>query len=78
VIFVVAESLDFFKQAAIATGGDYPIRQLVLYEKNFDWMALWELNPEMLGSLWLMASAAWGEVTLAEGLHDCRRRAVPL
>jgi hypothetical protein len=22
--------------------GDYPIRQLVLYEKDLGWMALWE------------------------------------
>jgi hypothetical protein len=41
-------------------------------------MALWGLNPELLGSLWLMASATWGEITAAEGLHDWGRRAVPL
>jgi hypothetical protein len=41
-------------------------------------MAVWELNPEVLGSLWLMASATWDEITLAEGLHDRGRRAVPL
>jgi hypothetical protein len=40
---------------------DYPFRQLVLYEKDFGWMALWELNPEVLGSLWPMASATWDE-----------------
>jgi hypothetical protein len=40
-------------------------------------MAFWELNPEVLGSLWVMASATWGEITLAEGLHDWGRRAVP-
>jgi hypothetical protein len=39
--------------------GDYPIRQLC--EKDFGWMALRELNPEVLGSRWLMASAIWGE-----------------
>jgi hypothetical protein len=34
-------------------------------------MALWKLNPELLGSLWLMASSIWGvEITLAESLHD--------
>jgi hypothetical protein len=38
-------------------GEDYPIRQRVLRENNFDWMALWELNPEVLGPLWLMAIA---------------------
>jgi hypothetical protein len=41
--------------------GDYPIRQLVLCEKDFGWMALWELNPEVLGSIWLMAYATWGK-----------------
>jgi hypothetical protein len=42
-------------------------------------MAVWGLNPELLGSLWLMASATWGgEITSAEGLHDWGRRAVPL
>jgi hypothetical protein len=25
---------------------DYPIRQLVLYEKDLGWMAFWELNPK--------------------------------
>jgi hypothetical protein len=38
----------------------YPIGQLVLYEEDFGWMAFRELNPEVLGSLWLMASATWG------------------
>jgi hypothetical protein len=41
-------------------------------------MALWGLNPEVLWSLWLMASATWGEITSAEVLHDWGRRAVPL
>jgi hypothetical protein len=59
-------------------GGD-PIRQLVLCERNFGWMDVWELNPEGLGSHWLMASATWWwGVNLAEGLHDWGRRAVPL
>jgi hypothetical protein len=39
--------------------GDYPIRQLVLCGKDFGWMAFWELNPEVLGSLWLKAFATW-------------------
>jgi hypothetical protein len=56
---------------------DDPIRQPVLYEKNFGWMHVWELNPEGLGSLWLMASVTWGEIILADGLHDRGRRAVP-
>jgi hypothetical protein len=42
-----------------------PIRQLVLYENNFGWMDVCELNPEELGLLWLMASATWGEIILA-------------
>jgi hypothetical protein len=41
-------------------------------------MVLWELNPEVLGLLWLMASATWMGITSAEGLHDWRERAVPL
>jgi hypothetical protein len=42
-------------------------------------MDVWELSPEVLGSLWLMASATWGGgIVLAEGLHDWGRRAAPL
>jgi hypothetical protein len=58
--------------------GDCPIRQCVLCKKDIGWMALSGLNPELLGSLWLMASATWGEITSAEGLHDWGRQAVPL
>jgi hypothetical protein len=47
-------------------------------KRNFGWMALWGLNSEVLGSLWLMASATWVEITSAEGLHDWGRRDVPL
>jgi hypothetical protein len=36
--------------------GDDPIRQSVLYENNFGWMDVWELNQKGLGSLWLKAS----------------------
>jgi hypothetical protein len=54
------------------------MRRSVLCEKDFGWMALWGLNPEVLWPLWLMASATWGEITSAEGLHDFGRRAVPL
>jgi hypothetical protein len=39
------------------------MRQLILYEIDFGWIALWELNSEVLGSLWLMASAT------SEGNH---------
>jgi hypothetical protein len=31
------------------------------YEKDFGWMVFWELNPEMLGSLRLTASASFLE-----------------
>jgi hypothetical protein len=44
----------------------------------FGWMDVWELNSEGLGSLRLKASATWGAIILAEGLHDWGRRAVPL
>jgi hypothetical protein len=58
--------------------GDNPLKQLVLYEKDFGWMAFWKLAPEVLGSLWLMASATLEGITLAEGLHDWGRQAIPL
>jgi hypothetical protein len=76
---VVVEVLYFSKKGAILLVGDYPIRQLVLYEKDFGWMVFRELNPEVLGSLWLMASATWGGgIILAESLNDWGRRAVSL
>jgi hypothetical protein len=56
---------------------DYPIRKRVFCKKDFGWIGLWKLNPEVLGSLWLTASSTWGKITSAEGLHDCGRRAVP-
>jgi hypothetical protein len=31
------------------------------------WMYVWNLNPEGLGLLWLMASGTWGGFILAEG-----------
>jgi hypothetical protein len=40
-------------------------------------VAVWELSPEVLGSLCLMASATQGEITSAEGLRDWGRRPVP-
>jgi hypothetical protein len=70
--------LTFSNQGLLLLVGDYPIRQLVLYEKDFGWMAFWKLNPEEFGSLWLMASATWRKITLAEGLHDWGRQAEPL
>jgi hypothetical protein len=36
-----------------------PIRQLVLCENSFGLRDVWELNPEELGSVLLMASAIW-------------------
>jgi hypothetical protein len=53
-------------QVILLLVGDCPIRQLVLCEKDFGLMALWELNTELLGSLWLMASAT---STLGGGDH---------
>jgi hypothetical protein len=45
-------------------------------------MALWGLNLELLGSLWLMASATLGgggvRITSAEDLHVWGRRTMPL
>jgi hypothetical protein len=38
---------------------DYAVRKFVPYNKDFGWMALWELNPETLELLWLMASVTW-------------------
>jgi hypothetical protein len=35
--------------------GHCPVSQVVFHEKNFGLMAFWELNSEVLGSLWLMA-----------------------
>jgi hypothetical protein len=58
--------------------GDCHIRQRVLCKKDFGWMALWGLNPDVLGSLCLMASATWGGMTSAEGLHDWGGQAVPI
>jgi hypothetical protein len=53
-------ALTFSNKWLLLLAGDYLITQLALYEKDFGWMAFWELNPEVLGSLWLLASATWG------------------
>lgn len=34
-----------------------PISKLVLYKKSFGWVDIWELNPEGLYLLWLIAAA---------------------
>jgi hypothetical protein len=58
--------------------GDKAIRQFFLYEKDIGWLVFWEFDPKILESLWLMASAVWGEITLAEGLCDWGRQAMAL
>jgi hypothetical protein len=72
------KAFNFSDKGLLLLVEDCPIRQCALCEKDLDWIALWGLNPEVLGLLWLMASATWGEITSAEGLHDWGRRAVPL
>jgi hypothetical protein len=61
-VFVVPKGSDSSKKKkeGLLLVGEYPARQLVLYEKNVGWITFWELNPEVLGSLWLMACAIWG------------------
>jgi hypothetical protein len=51
---------SLFRLEILLLVGDDPIRKLVLYQKDFGWMAFLDLDPEVLGSLWLMASATWG------------------
>jgi hypothetical protein len=40
--------------------GDCPTRQLILHTRILVGWFSWELNPEVLGSSWLKASATWG------------------
>jgi hypothetical protein len=47
----VAEGSDLSNKGFLLLVEDYPVRQLVLYEKDFGWVAFWELNPEVLGLL---------------------------
>jgi hypothetical protein len=54
-IFVAAEGLNFFKLGAVAAGGRLSHQAACPCEKDFGWMAVWEMNPEVLGSLWLIA-----------------------
>jgi hypothetical protein len=62
--------------------GDYCIRKLVLYEKDFGWMAFWELDPEVLGLLWLVGfcdlGGGGGGNTFAVCRQDWGRQAMPL
>jgi hypothetical protein len=53
---VVADGLHVFRIGPAAVGGRIiPSVKFVLGENNFGWMAVRELNPEELGSLWLKA-----------------------
>lgn len=47
------------KLGTTATGGRLTLRQLLLYEKNFGWIVFWQLDPEVLGPLWLKACVTW-------------------
>jgi hypothetical protein len=40
--------------------GDYPVRQLILHPRILVGWFSCELDPEVLGSFWLKASATWG------------------
>jgi hypothetical protein len=55
------KALTFSDKGLLLLVGDCHIRQRVLCGKEFGWMALWVKNPEILGSLWLMASAISGK-----------------
>jgi hypothetical protein len=58
--------------------GDYPIRQLVLHPRILVGWFFWELNSEMLVSLWLKASATWGGGSLRPKASVMGRRAMTL
>jgi hypothetical protein len=45
-IFVMTEDTDLSKQGLLLVVGDYPVRPIVLYEKEFCSMVFWELNPK--------------------------------
>jgi hypothetical protein len=59
-VFVAAEDLDIFRLGVVATGGRLSHQATCPLWKGFWLMAVWGLNPEVLWSLWLMASATWG------------------
>jgi hypothetical protein len=46
-----------FRLGAIAAG---------VYEQNYGWMDVWDLNPEAMRSLCLKVSATWGGGDLTE------------
>jgi hypothetical protein len=69
--YVLAEGFDIFRLRPIGHWReDKSIRQFFLYENNFCWMEVWELNPERIGLISLKASATWWRTILALGLHD--------
>jgi hypothetical protein len=55
-----------------------PVRQVVLYEKNFGWLDVWELNSERWDRYGWGPERLWGGIIWAEGLHDWGMQAVPL
>jgi hypothetical protein len=62
-----------FRLGILLLVGDCPIRQLVLYHTDFGRVAFLGVEPGLLVSLWLKASAIFGgggEITSAEGLLD--------
>jgi hypothetical protein len=72
---------DLFRPGAVAAGGRSCHQATCASAKDFSYTAFWESNPEVLGSLWLMASAKFGRgggITLFESLHIWRRREMPL
>jgi hypothetical protein len=69
----VAEGRDLSNTGLSVPEQDHTFRQLVLYKKNFGWVACWKLKSEVLESIWLMASVSWGEgekVTVDEDLNE--------
>jgi hypothetical protein len=74
----VAEGRDFSNYVLLLPVGSYHVTKLVLYEKYFGWMAFWELNPEVLVSLWTMTFATWGGITMTGSLNDSGKWMVPL
>jgi hypothetical protein len=59
-IFVEAEGPHLSNQGLLLLTEDYPIRQIVFYDKSYNFMGFCEMDPEALGSLWLKSSASWG------------------
>jgi hypothetical protein len=66
-----------FQLGVIPTGGRLSHQATCPFEEDFGCMALWDLVPEVIGSLQLMDSATWVEINLAQGLHDWGKRPCP-